>query len=69
MPTMVAIWPFSRTERPRACGSEFKYVRQKRSLTTTTGVMPGFSVSARKKRPAAGVTPRVEKYSGETKCP
>ncbi len=31
--------------------------------------MPGFSVSGAKNRPAAAVTPRVEKYSGETRCP
>jgi hypothetical protein len=31
--------------------------------------MPGFSVSGPKPRPAAGVTPKVVKYSGETRCP
>ncbi len=66
---MVASCPFSRKGRPITCGSEFKKVRQKRSLTTTTGGRPGFSVRAEKKRPAAGVTPSVEKYSGETSCP
>jgi hypothetical protein len=69
MPTIVANWPLRRTTRPTARGSEFKYLRQKRSLTTTTGAMPGFSVSELKKRPEAGVKPRVEKYSGETRCP
>jgi hypothetical protein len=31
--------------------------------------MPDFSVAGLKNLPEAGVTPSVEKYSGETKCP
>ena len=31
--------------------------------------MPDFSISGANSLPEAAVTPKVEKYSGETKCP
>jgi len=55
--------------RPTAWGSAPSCLRQKRPLTTTTGGVPGLSVAGPKNRPAAGFTPKVEKYSGETRCP
>ena len=66
---MVACRPFTRSARPITCGSAWRCIRQKRSLTTTVGAAPGDSWAGSKKRPSKGVTPRVEKYSGETRWP
>ena len=45
MPTIVALCPFRRSVSPTAFGDEFIRSRQKRSLITTTGALPGLSTS------------------------
>src|SRR5690348_16620155 len=67
--TMVYGRPFKVIERPRTLGSEFRWVRQKLLLTTTTGSLPGWSSAAVKAWPKIGVAPRVVKKSAVTATP
>ena len=69
MPTMVAVWPFTRIARLTTPGSAPIRSRQNRSLINTTGAPPGLSICGSNVRPRAASTPITEKYSGETRWP
>jgi len=69
MPTTVWAAALIRMDLPTTAGSRLNRRRQISSLSSTTWGAPGWSSSARKWRPRAGLTPRSGKRLAETASP